>query len=298
MRGPLLINALVLVSACRLGFEFPVDLEDVSAEPSPDSSVASADSSEVGNEVFASCPPVDPETLALYAFDGDSDTLIADATGSHDGTLRSAAVPTLIPGPDGCGDALSFPEGESVYVEIPDDADWQLERGSIDLWVWPAPEGHPPPDVGIVGRDATQATEPGHFYLHQWTSTTPNIFVSRIQTTNDGGDGVFLCADGPVIVGQWTHIGINFGPPANEMWIDGELATNNDLITTNTGMYECNSGAARGIAGNFNPWGLGIDTGYSSDGAITPNRHPFAGGAIDHVRISAERRDFSIYRQP
>lgn len=288
-RVPLSV-ALVLASACRFDFDYrvaPVDagVQDVAQDGAQDGLLT----------IAQACPEADADTLVLYNFDTDDGTVISDATGVHHGLLRNSATPPLVAGPTGCGSALEFAAGSEVYVEIPHSEDWQLASGSIDLWVRPVPDGMPEPDIGIVGRDASFAREPGHFYLHQWTSVTPNIFVSRIQRMDDGGAGVFLCSDGPVVPGRWTHIGINFGPPGNEMWIDGVRAENSDLLDTMTGAYPCNTGEALGIAGNSNPWGLGVDTGYSTDGAVEPIRHPFAGGAIDHLRISGAHRDFSVF---
>lgn len=100
------------------------------------------------------------------------------------------------------------------------------------------------------------------------------------------------------MAGRWTHIGINFGPPGAELWIDGVMATNTARLDTENGPVDCNQRDSQGIDGNSNPWGFGVDTTVSANGTVEPVDRPFAGGAIDHLRISGTQRDFSVPIDP
>ena len=233
---------------------------------------------------------VDAATVALYTFDADGGgTSITDATGSHHGTFVGAMA-DVIPGPEGCGDALVFSEASDVYAEIPHSADFDLDSGSLELWVRP----HTVPDDaihGVIGRDALNTTRPGHISL--WFVPDRRL-VARLQ--NPDGEA-HRCSNEPIEIDQWTHVGINFGPEGFELWVDGAVMTFTGEIVvdpdpTMGSTITCGGGTVAGIAGNENPWVFGASSGGSDEGAATPAGSFFRGGAIDHVRIAEDRRAF------
>jgi hypothetical protein len=111
--------------------------------------------------------------------------------------------------------------------------------------------------------------------------------AARVQ-----GDGVgyAACAAQPAPREQWIHIGINFGPPSFEMFIDGAPVMPIDAGAFFAGGTEpCDETFAGGIAGAGQDWIIGA----SEMAASTDPGFFFAGGRIDELRISSVRRDFS-----
>ena len=233
---------------------------------------------------------VDATTVALYTFDADGGGMsITDATGSHHGTFVGGMA-EVIPGPEGCDDALVFSDASDVYVEIPHSPDFDLDSGSIELWVRP----HTVPENtihGVIGRDALDTMFPGHVSL--WFLPDRRL-VARLQ--NPDGEA-HRCSNEPIEIDQWSHVGINFGPEGFELWVDGVRTTFTGVLTIdpdpmNTRTITCGGGTVGGIAGNENPWVFGASSGGSMEGAATPATSFFRGGAIDHVRVAEDRREF------
>ena len=233
---------------------------------------------------------VDATTIALYTFDADGGgTSITDASGVHHGTMTGGTV-ELTAGPDGCDDALLLPDTGDVFAQIPSADELQLERGSVELWVRP----HAPAATaiqGVISRDALNTDMPGHLSL--WFMPDRRI-VARLQ--NPDGEA-HLCSNEPVDLDRWAHVGMNFGPEGFELWVDGTRATYTEDIVVNPGstppnVTRCGGGTVRGIAGNDNPWVLGASSGGSMEGSAEPTNGHFRGGAIDHLRVASDRREF------
>ena len=236
-----------------------------------------------GNAVANKCIGVDGDTVALYRFDNIAD-LARDETGNHHGKVNGEP-PSVVSGP--CGSAIQFPDSAASdpFIEIPNSPDWDMEEGAIDFWLRTDAAG-----LGLLSRDAVQQLEPGHFTIG---IADDRRIVVRVQ---DGVDHIVRCSTLPIAEAEWTHIAVNIGPPAVELYIDGELGLYQGQTTWpgNAGLtYQCGSSAGMGIAGNSNPWVLGASAANSEDGAATPTRAHLLGGAIDHLRISSRRRGFS-----
>lgn len=100
--------------------------------------------------------------------------------------------------------------------------------------------------------------------------------------------------------GDWHHLGVNFGPPGVELWIDGVLQTGTGEVINiepprGPTANPCTGMSSDGIAGNDIPWFFGVNNGFSSPGTTDDLRSYFRGGSFDHIRISRARRDFSAY---
>ncbi len=232
------------------------------------------------------CPAADSATLALYRFDDDvGGTIANDDTTQHDGTITG--TPAFPTGP--CGVAIEFPAASAAEVIIPDHTDWDLSIGSFDLWLRMPPLI--PDSGGVVGRDASGIVKPGHIAFHV---TDENRVYIRIQ--NAIGSTV-RCSDRTFAPGTWIHVGVNWGAPDLELWIDG--ATHNFIgqipFNTTTTVVDC-LGATNnlGIDGNDNPWVFGMSAGLSDEDSANNTTKPLVDGAIDHLRISSARRDFSV----
>ena len=295
MRFPVLAISLAislfLGGGCRLGFDVPAADEDALPANNLDEDTLDAlpDISAVGP-----CPVDKPGTVALYTFDDDVGEVISDRASQNPGDVVNGTAADYIAGPGGCGRAISFDAASQIYGQIPNSDAWELTEGSIDLWVWPVDDGVLPIMAGIVSRDATGVTEGGHFTIYQWHHTDPDSIVVRIQS--EGFNlGYTMCSTEPLQFGRWNHVGVNFGPPRAELWINGVYTEDPVQILDYDGVtpIDCNVVATQGIDGNSNPWTLGVSQGQSADSVSGGYFRPLAGGALDHLRISDTRRDFA-----
>jgi hypothetical protein len=210
----------------------------------------------------------DGETLALYTFDADhadQDGTVTDATGARDGKIVGSGV-SYVDGRPGCGKAVAF-SGEG-YVEIPSTAALEsLKEGSIDFWLRIDGDGQ----QGVLSRDAQHTNSPGHLSI---MITKERRVRARLQSTSDE----FIVDSDKIQDSGWHHVGVCFGSVKLELHVDGQLR---DSETTSVG-----------IAGNKNPLVLGGLSWTSPEGAADPVEYPLV-GALDSVRISSARRDFS-----
>jgi hypothetical protein len=236
---------------------------------SADASIVDGAVDDAGVELH--CSTTAPGVVALYPFDPDVDSLdLTDVVGDHAGTI-GGGMAEWVSGPAGCGTAIQFPA--PVVGHLPDSPSWDLATGSIDLWIR-APST-PDYNDSVLSRDAGGTALPGHFLLDINMAGALSV---RMQ--NEGGD-FYYCGETPLSVGRWVHVGMNFGPPEAELWLDGEIAEG------------CAGGTDRGIDGNDNPWVLGANNANSSEGTSDIITNHLDGVALDHLRISSVRRDFS-----
>ncbi|RLB46554.1 MAG: hypothetical protein DRJ42_27415 [Deltaproteobacteria bacterium] len=308
-----LVLSFVCCSACgRVGFNPPamdaaVDSGDGprdsgvvdSGDGAADSSVVDADAGDtsiVGPDAadtsvdagVEGCPLPDPDTVALYTFDGTVD----DSAGG----VHGSAVGTVAYGAGRCGDAIELDDTADAYGVLPADAVFDIGPvGSIDLWFrTPAtPTAH----FGLVSRDHSGSATPGQVGLHV---TIDGSAFARIQAS---GTSVVICSDaGLVTPGVWHHMGVNFGPPGFELYLDGVRMD----ATRDVPIDEPPSGARTlpcgsttdidltGSGGTLSTY-LGANNGYSPAGAPDSLRSFLHGGGLDHLRFSRVRRDFTVY---
>ncbi len=209
-------------------------------------------------------------SVAHYHFDDDPSVAaeLRDALGAHPGSIVGGNI-TRIEGPTGCGTAWLF-NGDS-YVVLPASPDWQQREGSVDFWYRPTDQMNEG-NVGILSRDAGGTGRPGHTQINQ---NTREQILLRIQSA---GSETNIISPMSYTPGTWIHIGINYGPPSAEFYIDGTLV---------------DTGIAEGLDGNENPWVIGAGSYMSNEGQATPVTDFLVGGAIDELRMSAQRRDFT-----
>lgn len=220
----------------------------------------------------ANCgPPADKDTLALFTFDGPKGgQTIVDLTGNWVGYLRGTGFIWLT-GRDGCGYALGCMGDEKSYVEIPNNATLeQLKEGSIEFWLRLDKQGLGY-EQGILSRDAKGTVKPGHFSV--WVVAN-KVCVQLLPPGKNKGYKVYS----PQITSDtWYHVGINFGPPTLELYLDGKLVGK----TSNTS----------GIDGNQNPLVIGAGTWLSEEGAAEPIISTLIGD-IDQLHFRSARRAF------
>ena len=229
----------------------------------------------------------DAITVALYTFDSDPPTSVRnDGPGGGSGSI----IGTIPHVAGRCGQAIHFGTTDPTpFVGIPDSPSWDLPVGSLDFWVRvPAALGA----VGILSRDALGNVESGH--LTVYLGETGHLVVRMQSDTDD--NAVFRCSDAPVPVDTWVRVGINFGAPGVELWVDGALSSRVADVPLDSSrgisVAFCANNAPIGIDGNGEPWLLGGSADTSPVGATSPVL-PFADGEIDQLRISSGRRDYS-----
>ncbi len=226
--------------------------------------------------------------VALYTFDGDEGrSQVSDVVGGHNGSVQLGVVATVA-GPEGCGRAFSF-GANPQYIVIDDSPDWDMDVGSIDLWLWlPATlQDH----VGVLARDLSGRDQPGHFSLFVNDQGRAIVRVQPQSADFDNSTDAVACSTALLPRQAWVHLGVNFGPPAVELYVDGVVGRWNgaNSITSDWG---CGQPGAWGIAGNDLPWAVGRAT-FESTGILEYLEFPAFGCAIDHLRISNRRRDFT-----
>lgn len=228
------------------------------------------------------CSPPDDDTVFLLSFDDES---AADAIGGNDGSI--VGEPQWIDGPLGCGRAIRFPLGGTTHVEIPDSMDWHLGEGSVDFWF--LREMTSSGAAGLLGRDRDEFGN-GHFSV--LLSNSDELFV---RLRNAAEMEIASCSE-RLTRGEWHHVGINFGPQGLELWVDGEVTMRTGLgeLTDSVERLQLTCGGGGTIAirpADVLDWVVGASALH----ATAPGEWSdfFDAGAIDELRISAIRRDFS-----
>jgi hypothetical protein len=276
---------MTLPSCGRIGFE--------SLSADPDAAAATVDAAVDASEkdTRLSCEKAkDDSEVALYTFNDDIGGVIVDALGTN--SASTVGTVAYVDGPiPACGQAIRFSAATQGYGFIPDDPAWQLTSGSVDFWF--RASSFPPELAAFLSRDGSGTTTPGHLGIF----LTPAGRVGlRLQGMNAADTLGGVCSeDGAVVVNEWNHLGTNFGSAGTELWLNGTKVDAPGMLNIVT----CQSGTGIGISGNTNPWTVGINSGPSADGTGLPVTQPFD-GAMDQLRISAIRRDFSgpAYAKP
>lgn len=230
----------------------------------------------------------DPQTVALYTFEGDDDTRVLESTNAHPGLLINQGGGVLRGGgQDGCGNALTF--SQNGHVRIPDAPEFQLGQGAVDFWVR-FPEGNPAESQGIISRDATGQVTSGHITIYR---SCQNFVIVRLQNLNQS---IYRCSEASLPANEWVHVGVNFGVPDLELYINGAQAVSESTLGLNGAdcatPVQCGGALQTGINGNQNVWVFGASSATAIDGAAEPIPVSFFEGSLDSVRLSSSRREF------
>lgn len=241
---------------------------------------ATADAGSTPDAEEVSADPACATAPASSAFHLDFDDPDAPYVDVVAGELAGEAVGTVIPGDSLCGSASARFEANGTLV-YPDAPLWD-DVGSIDLTLRFAalPDAE---EAYIFSRDASGVDEPGHLGV---AVTSDGRIVMRMQN----GGTTYLCTDAELATtGQWHRIGINFGEPEVELWLDGVKATYTDLA----GGIDCSQrGDGLSIAGNAEPLALGAATNTSTPGTIDPHQTLFRGD-LDELVVGTARKEFA-----
>jgi hypothetical protein len=271
---------------------------------SADGGVADAGRGEAGADAAMTFDPCDPAVLAegviaAYEFEnnhGDSAGLGAPEADR----APNAEAMTWFPGP--CGTALGF-DGVN-YAVIPHWERWH-EVKSVDflLYAPTAPPGQTP--RGVLSRDGNTNGSGGHITVGR--SSTDRITV-RLQSDSETLDEDKRCSR-RLDLGDWVHVGINVGDgalvsgPELELWVNGEPFDERGVDRTleNLANLGCSDHTPLGLPSvtpnlccTTAPWVLGAANMESPEGTLDRLEAPLPdGGAMDRLRFSTVRRDFS-----
>lgn len=224
--------------------------------------------------------------VALYTFDSDEGRVrIADQVAGFDG--RVSGMARTVDGPAGCDRALRFEAGQ--FLAINDSDRWELDVGSIDLWLWLPVELKG--NIGVLSRDERVREEPGHLSLFVGADGRAQLLMQAKNRTDDHSADVVSCSAAPLPREEWVHLGMNFGPPQVELFVDGILADAQGAHTISDA-WSCGQPGDFGIAGNNLPWVAGASAIESND-ELEDLVYPATGCAIDHLRFSSVRRNFA-----
>ncbi|MFO0725284.1 MAG: LamG-like jellyroll fold domain-containing protein [Myxococcota bacterium] len=264
-----------------------MDAEPLDA-PDPDAASPDAELPDLGPADAGSClSELDPTTVALYEFDGnltDSTT-----TAPHHGALNGNGT-SFTPGTPACGQALRFASGPVVdgYGRIPDSQDFSLATGSIDFFV-ARPAAPPNRALTVLSRDSSGNVAGS---LTVYLSCAGNVIVKL-----EAADGPhYRCSATAAPAGGWSHVGLNFGAPGLELYIDGTAANHVGALGLGgancSSRVPCDGTTTGGIDGVREAWILGASNEASAAGTTNNLSLPLRGGAIDRLRISNARRAF------
>lgn len=253
------------------------------------------------NQVLSCTQPVDTAS-ALFDFEDasvtDSVEVLAfpDATQSY--TLETYGTANLTVGasssglPSACGNSLGFEDDAREYFRVPPDPRWRRKTGSVDFWFKYAAFPGSATQRGLVSRDASGRSEGGHLRIRSLTGQSgQSQWTLRVQSALDaGGDcdfgsegaGCEAMAEDMTVPGVWYHALVNYGPPAYEFYIDGQLILSVEL-------------ESQGIDENDEPWYFGGDPSAmradsTYDDLVRSRR--YAGFHIAHLRFGDVRRSF------
>ncbi len=232
------------------------------------------------------CGEVDPWTAALWRFENDTASMIQDEQGSPPGSVIGASVEfPLEPGAP-CGRSLqASPSGAVGIAPVPV---LRIDDGSVDFFFR---VGAPPPTRSgiILSRDGSGAIG-GHLLV---AYNRQGRLVVRLQEEGAVGEENLRCSE--VLTPGWVRVGINFGSPDLELFIDGieQRWVGTTFLFANP--VDCI--ADRFVQGLTDaPTAISIGAGnYSSTPGTNDllRDHVEPDWRIDEVRFSNVRRDFA-----
>jgi hypothetical protein len=245
----------------------------------PDSGSVDSGSADTGTQPDAMpspCMPasVDPTTIALYAFNGN----LSDSSSLHlDAMDPNGALGFINTGP--CGQALHIPRTGGDWATVGSNAAFEVTSGAVDFWVQfeELPSNRA---FGVLSRNAGGSGD-----LHLMLACDGTLVA---EITGGGGEHFALCSNTAVSANSWHYVGINFGPPGHELWVDGQRASRGGSV----GLFDqgCHTNVQCGTASTLVPsmasWVFGAFDNAGSIGDAAK------GADLDELRISHARRSF------
>lgn len=231
----------------------------------------------------------DEWTTMLFGFEDLPGFSSADNTGSFTATYFKGVSTTSAadaPSVAGCGKGLF---GNEKWGEVSHDPAFSRKQASLDLLYKTPTSFIPTRMMAILSKDAT-----GFGTSHLNLGINPD---GRVMLRMSRTDFEFYRCSAPIENETWVHIGINFGEPDLELWVNGQLAheSGSHGYLDNSNPRPCETGVrVMGLDGNTEPWAIGASANPSTAGTndMVVFEHDL-GAVIDQVRFSSTRRDFS-----
>jgi cysteine-rich repeat protein len=195
--------------------------------------------------------------------DTDADTVPDTCIG---GTIPTFGEPGVS---GGDGDTAVRFDGWDDYAEVPHDAAYFVDRGSISFW-FNADSLPSSPIMGLVSKDAQGFGSGGHLGI--WVTSAGAL---RFRLQDATADNYASTADGFVNSGVWYHVVATFGVDGMQLYVNGMVVASNAAHTGGLG-------TTSGGTGNTEPLVFGANAGRSASGSALPLDSFFA-GMIDEV---------------
>ena len=203
--------ALLLVSSCRYGFDYPSASEDAATSTSDGSDGAVADDGATTGGPDASaqlfCDPDNTDLVACYRFEDTTED--RSSAGNH----LNATGTTFVTGHT--GQALYTDGGSSVSA--PEDASMQVANLTIEMWV--RPDALPVPGgarVGLFDKESQYS-----------------IFLYENDVVRCGGGGLTPLTY-PLPLGAWTHLACTNDGQDLSIWVNGQKIDSTPADTIDT----------------------------------------------------------------
>ena len=163
--------------------------------------------------------------------------------------------------------AAGYFDGSTSYVEVPHDASYLLDSGSVQLWFNPDGIGT---EQALFSKDSSGFDTGGHLSITVLASGQLHV---RLQSTDSN---YTLTSADSVTAGSWHHAAFTFGTEGMRLYLDGQVV--------DTGTYTGGLSTTSGSTGNFEPIVIGGSTARSGNLVANPVDDLFA-GFIDEVAI-------------
>ncbi|MEO9649083.1 MAG: Hint domain-containing protein [Roseobacter sp.] len=209
------------------------------------------------------------DVLIRINFESGATAIDTGSYGNHGTYLNGATAGEV--GWDGSNTAVVL-DGIDDFVEIPNDASFELDSGTVAIRFNINNIGT---DQSLVSRDSMHLDDGGHFNLEVDDDGSLEV---RFQSDNDV---YYVRSDpGAVTAQTWHHAAVSFGPEGVKLFLNGALVGSDNY----TG----------GTSGNSEPWTLGADQGLSVNGGSDGLREYFGGKLDDFVLLDGALSDDAI----
>lgn len=199
------------------------------------------------------------------------ETAADETTAANDGSVYG----TITGGASGVIDNAYALDGIDDYIEIPHDASYLVDGGTVSLHYYPTTTSGIGP---LFSKDAIAQGDGGHIYMYRNGSR----IAAKIETTSDDpygtGQTIYIqSSTGVVTRDAWNHVALTWGNGQVRLYADGVLVASANHLG--------GLGTTSGGTGNAEPIVIGANANNSAAGSATPLASDFFEGRIDDIRI-------------
>ncbi len=202
--------------------------------------------------------------VAFWRLDDTNGTTATDETGNHDGTYEGG-VEIGEAGAVGDSAGAAVFDGRNDHVEVPHDAAFEAESGTVMMWVRPDDLGG---DQGLFSKDSKNYDDGGHLHIELDGSKVKVRLQGRENENEDFSSHTVESPSGTAQEGQWMQVAFTWGATGMALYVNGTLVDTDSF----TG----------GIEDNQEPIVMGASQTHSGDQSTSGLREFFE-GAMDEV---------------